>query len=185
MFKCLRVGRSERTSPPPFLYQATLLAFHTATWAPFLWPGSYFSLGYHLLKTDFKKHCCPGTALSINQTEEIPLFTTPHSWQSIHYPPKLPVYLQTVSWGLDKAVDKQSQTGVETDTQTLNFPLTFNHISFVVAVIVAVCGPVVNVEALDWSVVVTRGTILDGHGKKIRLRYSNLGDNYYTKRGNF
>lgn len=74
-----------------------------------------------------------------------------------------------------------------TDTQTLKpaFPLTFDHIPFVVAVIVTVCGTVVYVEALNWSVVVTRGTILDGDGKKITLDYSNLVGNYYTKKGNF
>lgn len=64
-------------------------------------------------------------------------------------------------------------------------PLTFNHVPFVVAVIVTVRGPVVNVEALDRSVVVSRGTILDGDGKKIMLDYSNLVSNYHTKRGNF
>lgn len=57
------------------LYQAPLLAFHAATWDTLFQPGSYFSSGYHLLKTDFRTHCCPGTALSVNQTVEMPLFT--------------------------------------------------------------------------------------------------------------
>lgn len=47
-----------------------------------------------------------------------------------------------------------------------NVPLTLNDIPFVVAVIVAVSGPVVDVEALDWGVVVTRRTVLDGDGEK-------------------
>lgn len=67
-----------------------------------------------------------------------------------------------------------------TQTLILAFPLTFHHISFVVAVIVAVRGPVVDVEALDRSVVVTRGTILHGgeigekKKKRLRLGCSNL-----------
>ena len=77
-------------------------------------------------------------------------------------------------------------------TLILAFPLTFHHISFVVAVIVAVRGPVVDVEALDRSVVVTRGTILHGgelrkkKKKKItfRLQQSSLAI-IIQKRGNF
>lgn len=45
-------------------------------------------------------------------------------------------------------------------------PLTFDHVSFVVTVIVAVGGPVIDVEALDRSVVVTRGAVLYGDGNK-------------------
>lgn len=62
----------ERTSLLLFLQQAPLLAFHPATWAPLLWPGSYFSSGNHLLKTDFRKPCCPATAFPINQAAEMP-----------------------------------------------------------------------------------------------------------------
>lgn len=57
----LNAGRSYSTSlsPSSCLYQAPLLAIHTATWAPPLWLGSYFSsgplVGNRLLKTDFRK----------------------------------------------------------------------------------------------------------------------------------
>lgn len=64
----------------------------------------------------------------------------------------------------------QDRTRLNHSAQTQTCPLTFNHIPFVVAVIVTVCGPVVNVEALDRSVVVTRGTVLDGDGKKHYVR---------------
>lgn len=95
----------------------------------------------------------------------------------------------TSTTGLGEAVDKHS-TPLLTRWKNIHAvkhvaPLTFNHVPFVVAVIVTVRGPVVNVEALDRSVVVSRGTILDGDGKKIMLDYSNLVSNYHTKRGNF
>lgn len=125
----------------------------------------------------------------------MPLFTTPHSWHLVS------ITLPTPSLSAQRELNIRDRTRlstntlhqlhaesvVKTDTQTSKwaFPLTFNHIPFVVAVIVAVCGPVVNVEALDRSVVVTRGTILEGNGKKITLDYSNLVPNYYTKTRNF
>lgn len=172
--------------PPSLSVPGYTISIPHSNLSPFPLTRLIFQPRLPFIKNRFQKALLPrDSTLYKSNWRNAPLHYSPLLTQSIHYPPKLPVYLQTVSWGWDKAVDKQSQTGVETDTQTLNFPLTFNHISFVVAVIVAVCGPVVNVEALDWSVVVTRGTILDGHGKKIKLGYSNLGDNYYTKRGNF
>lgn len=158
-FRRERAGRRERerTSLLLFLQQAPLLAFHPATWAPLLWPGSYFSSGNHLLKTDFRKPCCPATAFPINQAAEMPPPTP-----SIRYPPDC------------RQTSTHSICSGNTRTQTLilAFPLTFHHISFVVAVIVAVRGPVVDVEALDGSVVVTRGTILHGGEleKKITFR---------------
>lgn len=110
----------------------------------------------------------------------MPLFTTPHSWHLVS------ITLPTPSLSAQRELNIRDRTRlstntlhqlhaesvVKTDTQTSKwaFPLTFNHIPFVVAVIVAVCGPVVNVEALDRSVVVTRGTILEGNGKKDYVR---------------
>jgi len=84
-------------SVPPSLHQAPRLAFHPATWAPLLGPGSYFSSGNHLLKTDFRKPRCPWAALSINQTAEMPLFTIPALDREYPLPSQLTVYLQSVS----------------------------------------------------------------------------------------
>lgn len=97
-WKSRRSDVRERTSLLLFLYQAPLLAFHPATWAPLLWPGSYFSSGNHLLKTDFRKPCCPGTAFPINQTgRNAPLFTpTPPPTPSIHYPSRLSTNIHTL-----------------------------------------------------------------------------------------
>lgn len=116
---CGRAGRSERTTLLPFLYQAPLLAFHPATWAPLLWAGSYFSSGNHLLKTDFGKPYCPGTALSINQTAEMPLLTL-----GIHYPSKLPVYLHSVS--LTSGTGRGCQQTIYT-SYTLNLQWKHRH----------------------------------------------------------
>lgn len=115
----------------------------------------------------------------------------------LHYTPQyplpsqLPVYLQSA--GQDGAVDKQSAPaahsicGGNTGAQTLKFasPLTVDHVLFVVAVIVAVRGPVVDVEALDRSVVVTRGDILDGDGKKDYVRLQQSGGQLLYKERKF
>lgn len=76
-----------------------------------------------------------------------------------------------------KAVDKDFVNSI----CKLTVSLTFHQVSLVVAVIVAVCGSVVDVEALDWSVVVTRRVIL-----REKKREKNVGKsvgNYGPKRG--
>lgn len=40
--------------------------------------------------------------------------------------------------------------------------LTFHHVLLVIAVIVTVCGSVVDIEAMDWGVVVAGRDILHG-----------------------
>lgn len=69
------------------------------------------------------------------------LLATPHARHGATATSQLRVHLQSRSFGL------QDGTGVE-------ILLTFHHVSFVVSIVVAVCGPVVNVEALDRRVVV-------------------------------
>lgn len=49
-------------------------------------------------------------------------------------------------------------------------PLTLHDVPFVVAVVVAVSGPVVNVESLNRGVVVARRTILHGGTQRERER---------------
>lgn len=61
--------------------------------------------------------------------------------------------------------------------------LTFHHVSFVVAVIVAVRGSVVDVEALDRSVVVTRRVVLAG--KHTFVRRQKISGQLQPKAGPF
>lgn len=49
---------------------------------------------------------------------------------------------------------------------TLSTYLTFHHVLLVITVIIAICGPVVDIEAMDWSVVVTGWDILHGMEKR-------------------
>lgn len=65
--------------------------------------------GNHLLKTDFRKPYCPGTALPINQTAEMPLFTTPHSWHRVSITLATPTSSAEHEFHIrDGAVNKQS-----------------------------------------------------------------------------
>lgn len=57
----------------------------------------------------------------------------------------------------------------ERNERGTKIPLTLHDVPFVVAVVVAVGGPVVNVESLNRGVVVTRGTVLDGGSDRERL----------------
>lgn len=71
--------------------------------------------------------------------------------------------------------------------QTLKcaFPLTFDDVPFVVAVVVAVRGAVIDVEALDWSVVVRGGAILDRGGKKDCAEQQQSGEQLLYKERTF
>lgn len=49
---------------------------------------------------------------------------------------------------------------------TLSTHLTFHHVLLVITVIIAIRGSVVDIEAMDWSVVVTGWDILHGMEKR-------------------
>lgn len=67
------------------------------------------------IKNRFQKALLPRDSTRYKSNRRnAPLHHSPLLTQSIHYHPKLPVYLQTLSWEWDEAVDKQAQTGVKT-----------------------------------------------------------------------
>lgn len=49
---------------------------------------------------------------------------------------------------------------------TLFIHLTFHHVLLVITVIITIRGPIVDIEAMDWSVVVTGWDILHGMDKR-------------------
>lgn len=118
------------------------------------------------MKNRFEEPLCPGRAPSINQSAEVPPLH--HSPLNPEYPLhcRLPANLQ--------------RDGPPCEPRTW-FCVTFHHVPLVVAVVVAVCGPVVDVEALDGGVVVTGGAILERGWKKQIVKLQQSGEQLLYK----
>lgn len=144
------------------LYQAPLLAFHTATWDASPAVQAHISARATIYWRQISESgAARSQRLSAwNQSAEMRL-----SINTINFP--------SVCFNIEEP-DRNNRHLSTTQTQTEERetkipPLTLHDVSFVVAVIVAVGGPVVNVESLNRGVVVTRGTILDGGTDRERL----------------
>lgn len=167
-FRRERAGRRERERedvPPSLPVPGSPVSIPPSNLSPSPLARLIFQLWQPFIKNRFQKALLPSDGIPYKSNgRNAPLFTpTPPPTPSIRYPPDC---RQTSTHSICSG-------NTRTQTPILAFPLTFHHISFVVAVIVAVRGPVVDVEALDGSVVVTRGTILHGGGmgkKKITFR---------------